>query len=94
MKEFLKRSGILVVTLLGVNIGIMFILPFGLVVAEFVIWPLALVVGVLFATITAGWLDNRLAPSCNRSLQIVGDSEVTAAIMAVTILILPVFPTE
>ncbi len=97
MKEFLKRSGILIVTLLGVNIGVMLVLPFGLVVAEFVIWPLALVIGALFAAIAAGWAGNLLAPGRSRFLPIAGVSEVTAAVVAVLlaaifVLILPLFP--
>ena len=83
MREFLKRSGILVVALLG---GLL-VVPFGLVVVEFVIFPLAFAVGALFAAIGAGWVGNLLAPGGSRFLPIVAISEIAAAVVAVALLV-------
>jgi len=87
MREFLKRSGILVVALLGGNLGGLLVIPFGLVVIEFVIFPLAFAVGALFAAIGAGWVGNLLAPGGSRFLPIVAISEIAAAVVAVALLV-------
>jgi len=87
MREFLKRSGILVVALLGGNLGGLLVVPFGLVVVEFVIFPLAFAVGALFAAIGAGWVGNLLAPGGSRFLPIVAISEIAAAVVAVALLV-------
>jgi len=87
MREFLKRSGILVVSLLGGNLGGLLVIPFGLVVIEFVIFPLAFAVGALFAAIGAGWVGNLLAPGGSRFLPIVAISEIAAAVVAVALLV-------
>jgi hypothetical protein len=87
MREFLKRSGILVVALLGSNLGGLLVIPFGLVVVEFVIFPLAFAVGALFAAIGAGWVGNLLAPGGSRFLPIVAISEIAAAVVAVALLV-------
>ncbi len=88
MQEFLRRLGTLIVALLGGNTGGMLVFPFGLVVAEFIIWPLAFVIGAIFAAIGAGWAGNLLAPGRSRLLPIVGVSVATAAVMTVAVLIL------
>lgn len=93
VKEFLRRSGILIVALVGGNIAGMLVLPFGLVLHEVVIWPLTFGVCAIFAAIGAGWAGNLLAPGHIRSrfLPVVGISEVTAAVVAVSLLVLTVF---
>ncbi len=88
MREFLKRSGILVVALLGGNFGGVLVVPFGLVVVEFVIFPLAFAVGALFAAIGAGWVGNLLASGGSRFLPIVAVSEITSTVVAVALLVL------
>jgi hypothetical protein len=88
MREFLKRSGILVIALLAGNFGGLLVVPFGLVVVEFVIFPLTFAVGALFAAIGAGWLGNLVAPGGSRFLPIVAVSEIMAAVVAVVLLVL------
>src|SRR5919107_1875778 len=88
MREFLKRSAILVVALLAGNLGGLLVIPFGLVVVEFIIFPLAFAVGALFAAIGAGWGGNLFAPGGSRFLPIVAVSEIAAAVVAVALLVL------
>ncbi len=93
MKEFLRRSGILIVALVGGNVGGMLVFPFGLVIHEFIIWPLTFGICAIFAAIGAGWASNLLVPGHTRSrfLPVVGISEVTAVVVAVALLGLTVF---
>lgn len=93
MKEFVRRSGILIVALLGGNVAGMLVFPFGLVVHEFVIWPLTFGICAIFAAIGAGWASNLLVPGHTRSrlLPVVGISEATAAVVAIALLALTAF---
>jgi hypothetical protein len=99
MKEFLLRSCALVAALLGGTIGGMLVLPLGLIVYEFILWPLTLGFGALLAAICASWVGTFLAPDATRSrlLPVVAVSEVTAAVVAlclvaVGVLVRPRFP--
>ena len=58
MQEFLRRLGIVVAALLIGNTGAMVVFPFGLVVAELIIWPLAFLIGAIFAAIGAASLPS------------------------------------
>ena len=99
MKEFLQRSGILAAALLGGNVGGMLILPFGLVLVEFVVFPLTFCIAGIFAAIDAGWAGHLLVPGRSRLLPILGASEVAAAavsvlLLAVLALVRPQSPAE
>jgi hypothetical protein len=71
--------------LLGSAVGIFFVLPFGLIASEFVIFPLALGVAAILASLAAGWAGNWLASGRTRAdlLRVVGVTELAATILAV-----------
>jgi hypothetical protein len=62
MREFLHRFGTLLAALLSGIAGSVLILPLGLVVPEFIIWPLTFSIGALAATLGAVWIANRFTP--------------------------------
>lgn len=76
--------------LIGGAIGIFFVLPFGLIASEFVIFPLALGVAAILASIGAGWIGNRFAADSTRTqlLAVVGVTESVAALIAVVVLVI------
>jgi hypothetical protein len=93
MKEFLLRAVTLVAALICGTIVGMYVFPWGLCVAGFVIWPLTLVVAALSAAIGAGWVGILLAPdhTSSRLLPVVIASEVAAIFMVVaTPVLIPV----
>lgn len=92
IKDFLRRSGILVVALVCGNLGGVPVLSFGLVMYEWVLWPLTFSISAIFAAIGAGWVGNLFAPGYARSqfLPIVGVSEVAATIVTVIAVVVAV----
>ena len=66
----------------------MILFPVGLVVAEFIAWPLTFLIAAIFAAIGAGWAGNLLTPGRSRLLPIVGVSMATAAVVGLAVLIL------
>ncbi len=89
MKEFLQRFVTLVVALLSGTLVALFVSVFGLVVPEFIIFPLSFGIGALVAAISAFVVGNRLAPSRTHSLLlIVVISEAAATIVAIAIRVL------
>src|SRR5918911_857527 len=88
MQEFLRRLGIVVAALLIGNTGAMVVFPFGLVVAELIIWPLSFLIGAIFAAIGAGWAANLLAPGRTHLLPVASVSMAIAAVMGAAVLIL------
>jgi hypothetical protein len=80
--------GTFAAALIGSAVGILTDLPLGLIASEFVIFPLALGVSAILASVCAAWAGNFLAGdgTSTRLLQVVGVTEVVAAIMAVLVL--------
>jgi hypothetical protein len=82
--RLLKRFATYVAALAGAIIGIFLVLPFGLVVHELVIMPLALLVGGLLASVGASWAASQLARDQTRTrlLPVVAFAEAGAALAA------------
>jgi hypothetical protein len=74
--------------LIGSAAGIFLILPLGLIASEYVIFPLALGVAAILASLCAAWAGNFLAGdgTGSRLLRVVGATEGVAAIIAVLML--------
>jgi hypothetical protein len=87
LKEIFRYFGTLVAALLAGTIGGVLVLPFGLVLVEFVIWPLTFAIAAIFASVGAGWAGNLLAPGRSRLLPIVGIAEVTGAAVSVLLIV-------
>ncbi len=76
MREFLLHATSLVVaTVCGTVAGVL-VVPFGLVVVEFIILPLMFGIAALFATLGASWVGILISPdgSSSRILPVVGVS--------------------
>jgi hypothetical protein len=86
--SFPQALGAFLAALFAGALGMFLVLPLGLIVSEFVIFPLALVVGAVLAALGAGWASNRLSANGTRTqlLQVVGATEVVAAVIAVVLL--------
>jgi hypothetical protein len=80
--------GTALAALLGAAVGVFFVLPLGLIVVEYVIFPLALFVGAVLASLAAGWAGNRLAPDATRTqlLRVFGVTLAAAVVLAVLLL--------
>jgi hypothetical protein len=80
----LKWFGTYIAALAGGIIGTFLVLPFGLVVHELVILPLALLLGALLAAIGASWAASQLASDQTRMrlLPVVASAEIGAALAA------------
>lgn len=61
------RLAIYLAGLIGAGLGLLLILPLGLVVVEWVVFPLALAVGALLAALAAGWVGTWLAGNGTRT---------------------------
>jgi hypothetical protein len=81
-------AGTALAALLGAGVGVFFVLPLGLIVVEYVIFPLALGVGAILASLAAGWTGNRLAADRSRTLlmRVVWTTELVALVLAVIFL--------
>ncbi len=93
MRPLVLVSVLLVALICGTIVGSL-VLTLGLVLHEFIVWPLAFGVGALFAAIGAGWVGTLLASDHTRSrlLSVVGVSEAIAAVVAVIGLVLRRLP--
>jgi hypothetical protein len=82
--RLLRWFGIFAAALAGAVIGVFLVLPFGLVVHELVILPLALLSGGLLAGIGASWAGTWLGsePTRPRLLMVVAVAEGVAALLA------------
>jgi hypothetical protein len=80
--------GTLIAGWIGSLIGLFLILPLGLIVVEFVSFPLALGMGALLAALGAGWAGTLLATDGARTRlwPVVGVAEVTALLLALLFL--------
>jgi hypothetical protein len=80
--------GTALAALVGAGVGVFLVLPLGLIVVEYVIFPLALFVGAVLASLTASWVGNRLAPDATRThlLRVLGVTLAAAAVLAVLFL--------
>jgi hypothetical protein len=87
-----KRFATYVAALACSTIGIFLVLPFGLVVHELVILPLALLVGALLAAIGASWAASQLASDQTRTrLQpVVAFAEAGAVLVALMLIIMSI----
>jgi hypothetical protein len=74
--------------LLGAAVGVFFVLPFGLIVVEYIIFPLSLAVAAVLASLAAGWVGNRLAADHTRTqlLPVVWATLAAAVVLAVLFL--------
>jgi hypothetical protein len=79
--SMLRQLGILIAALIGSMLGLILLLPLGLVVHELVIFPLALSIAALLAAIGGNWAGNWLTRDQTRTrlLPVVGVAEATAA---------------
>ena len=82
--RMLIYTGAFVAALAGAMVGLILILPLGLAVHEFVIFPLALGVAALLAALSAAWTGTLLAydQSRTRLMPVVGVVEATAVLLA------------
>ena len=73
---------------IGSSIGLFLILPLGLIVMEFISFPMALGFAALLAAISASWAGARLATDQTRTqlLAVVGVAEATAVAIALLFL--------
>ena len=80
--------GTALAALLGSALGVFPIVTLGLVVAEYVIFPLALGVAAIFASLAAGWAGNALDQHTPRTdlLRVAGVTLAAAAVLAVLFL--------
>ena len=80
--------GTALAALVGAGVGVFFVLPLGLIVVEYVIFPLALFVGAVLASRAASWVGNRLAPGTNRARlsRVAGVTLAAAAVLAALLL--------
>ncbi len=88
--QLLFRFGTLVAAWLGSTIGLFLVLPLGLIVIEWLIFPLALAVAALLAALSAGWAATFLArdQTQTRLLPVIGVTEVAAVGIALLFLIM------
>jgi hypothetical protein len=88
--QLLFRLGTLVAAWLGSIIGLVLVLPLGLIVVEWLIFPLALAVAALLAALSAGWTGTLLAQdqSLTRLLPVIGITEVVGIGVAPIFLIM------
>ena len=84
MRVLVHHVGVVGAAFVGGMFGALPVFPLGLGVQEFVIWPLTLIIGALFAAITAAWIGTLFARDQMRSglLAIVGVAETTAVVVA------------
>jgi len=82
-------AGTLAAALVCSVVGTFLILPLGLIVSEYVVFPLALGVTAVLASLGAGWAGNFLAGDGTRTqlTQVVGITLLTAAALAALFLI-------
>jgi hypothetical protein len=59
--------GTTLAAILSAALGVLFILPFGLIVIENIIFPLALSVGEVLSSLVSGWAGNQLAADHTRT---------------------------
>ena len=88
MRVLVHQLGVFGAAFVGGMFGALSVFPLGLGVHEFVIWPLTLIIGALFAAILAAWISTLLAPDQMRSrlLAIVGAVEAIAVVVALVYL--------
>jgi len=91
--SILQTLGVFFAALIGSALGLFLILTLVLIASEYVIFPLALVVGALLAALCAGWAANYLSPDGTRTqlLPVAGATEVVAVIVAIVLLAIPAF---
>jgi hypothetical protein len=79
--------------LLSGTLGLLLVLPLGLVVIEWVVFPLALAVGALLAALAAGWVGTWLARDGTRTrlAAVVVASEAAGLALALVVLGSPAF---
>ena len=75
--------------MVGSAVGIFLVLPLGLIASELVIFPLALGVAAILASVCAAWAGNLLAGNGTRTrlLQVVWATEGVAAVVVVVVLL-------
>lgn len=80
----LGRGVVVLVALLGSGLALGGLLPLGVIVAEGMVYPLALAVAVLLAALGAGWAGTWIAADGTRTrlAAVIGTTEVTAAGLA------------
>ncbi len=86
--HMLMNAAAFIAALVGAMAGLMLILPLGLAVHEFVIFPLALGVAALLAALGAAWTGTLLAQGQSRTrlMPVVGVAEATAVLLAILVL--------
>jgi hypothetical protein len=80
--------GSFLAALTGALAGTLLVLPFGLVVVELVVYPLAAAMGALLAALAAGWTATLLARDGSRTrlLPVVGAVEAVAVVVVALLL--------
>jgi hypothetical protein len=88
--QLLFRFGTLIAAWFGSIIGLILVLPLGLIVVEWLIFPLALVVAALLAALGAGWASTFLARDQTQTdlLPVIGVTEAVAVGVALIFLLL------
>ena len=83
------RTGTFLAGFVASVVGLFFVLPFGLIASEYVIFPLAMAVAGLLAAIAAGWTGNLMAGDGTRThlYHTAAAVEVAAAAIATVVLI-------
>src|SRR5215204_3346122 len=74
-------------------IGMFLVLPLGLIAHEYLIYPMALGLSALFASIAASWISNLLSSDGTRSrlLRVVGLTEGAAVALGAIVLLVLTF---
>jgi hypothetical protein len=80
--------GTFIITLIVTLVGMLGVLIFGLIVAEVIIFPLALIIAAALAALSAGWAATLLARDGMRTdlWAVLGVTEAVAVIFAVVVL--------
>lgn len=88
--QLLFRLGTLGAAWLGSLIGLFLVLPLGLIVIEWLIFPLALVIAALLAALSAGWAGTYLASNQmqTRLVPVIGVTEIAGIGVALLFLLL------
>lgn len=88
--QLLYRLGTFVAAWVGSLIGLVLVLPLGLIVMEWLIFPLALVIAALLAALSAGWAGIYLAndQTQTRLVPVIGVTEVAGIGVALLFLLL------
>jgi hypothetical protein len=86
--DVLRWLATVLAALLGASLGLLVVLPLGLVVIEWVIFPTALVVGALLAALAAGWFGTWSAGNGTRTRlgAVIATAEGVGLVLALLVL--------